>query len=68
MLANIVTLKKNIIITGSHGKTTTTSLVAKILSVMQDHTDKPVSIKTRVGIDGVDSYFSMLQDILFAIN
>ena len=32
MLANIVTLKKNIIITGSHGKTTTTSLVAKILS------------------------------------
>ena len=25
-------LKKNIIITGSHGKTTTTSLVAKILS------------------------------------
>ena len=32
MLANIVSLKKNIIITGSHGKTTTTSLVAKILS------------------------------------
>ena len=31
MLANIVALKKNIIITGSHGKTTTTSLVAKIL-------------------------------------
>ena len=31
MLANIVSLKKNIIITGSHGKTTTTSLVAKIL-------------------------------------
>ena len=32
ILANIVSLKKNIIITGSHGKTTTTSLVAKILS------------------------------------
>ena len=32
MLANIVSLKKNIVITGSHGKTTTTSLVAKILS------------------------------------
>ncbi len=32
VLANIVSLKKNIIITGSHGKTTTTSLVAKILS------------------------------------
>ena len=32
MLANIVAMKKNIIITGSHGKTTTTSLVAKILS------------------------------------
>ena len=32
MLSNIVSLKKNIIITGSHGKTTTTSLVAKILS------------------------------------
>ena len=32
MLANIVSLKKNIIITGSHGKTTTTSLIAKILS------------------------------------
>tara|TARA_B100000029_G_scaffold237045_1_gene234091 strand:+ start:2008 stop:3405 length:1398 start_codon:yes stop_codon:yes gene_type:complete len=32
MLANIVSLKKNIIVTGSHGKTTTTSLVANILS------------------------------------
>ena len=32
MLSNIVSLKKNIIITGSHGKTTTTSLVAKVLS------------------------------------
>ncbi|OUX54339.1 MAG: UDP-N-acetylmuramate--L-alanine ligase [Pelagibacteraceae bacterium TMED287] len=32
MLANIVSLKKNIVISGSHGKTTTTSLVAKILS------------------------------------
>ncbi len=32
MLANIVALKKNIVITGSHGKTTTTSLVSKILS------------------------------------
>ena len=31
MLSNIVSLKKNIIITGSHGKTTTTSLVSKIL-------------------------------------
>ena len=31
MLANIVALKKNIVITGSHGKTTTTSLVANIL-------------------------------------
>ena len=31
MLANIVALKKNIIITGSHGKTTTTSLVSNIL-------------------------------------
>ena len=32
MLASIIDLKKNIIITGSHGKTTTTSLVAKIIS------------------------------------
>jgi len=32
ILADTVSLKKNIIITGSHGKTTTTSLVAKILS------------------------------------
>ena len=32
LLADVVSLKKNIIITGSHGKTTTTSLVAKILS------------------------------------
>tara|TARA_B100000579_G_scaffold429966_1_gene442592 strand:+ start:1133 stop:2530 length:1398 start_codon:yes stop_codon:yes gene_type:complete len=32
VLANVVALKKNIIITGSHGKTTTTSLVGKILS------------------------------------
>ena len=30
VLADVVSLKKNIIITGSHGKTTTTSLVAKI--------------------------------------
>ena len=32
VLADVVSLKKNIIITGSHGKTTTTSLLAKILS------------------------------------
>ena len=32
MLANIINLKKNIIVTGSHGKTTTTSLVANIIS------------------------------------
>ncbi len=32
VLSDVVSLKKNIIITGSHGKTTTTSLVAKILS------------------------------------
>ena len=32
MLVNIIDLKKNIIITGTHGKTTTTSLVAKIIS------------------------------------
>ena len=32
VLADVVSLKKNIIITVSHGKTTTTSLVAKILS------------------------------------
>ena len=32
ILADVVSLKKNIIITGSHGKTTTTSLVGKILS------------------------------------
>ncbi len=31
MLANIVMLKKNIVVTGSHGKTTTTSLIANIL-------------------------------------
>ncbi len=31
MLANIVSLKKNIVIAGSHGKTTTTSLLANIL-------------------------------------
>ena len=31
MLANIVSLKKNIVITGSHGKTTTTSLISNIL-------------------------------------
>ncbi len=32
ILADVVSLKKNIIITGSHGKTTTTSLVSKIIS------------------------------------
>ena len=31
MLANVVTLKKNIVVAGSHGKTTTTSLIANIL-------------------------------------
>ncbi len=31
MLANIISLKKNIVITGSHGKTTTTSLISSIL-------------------------------------
>ena len=31
MLAHIVTLMKNIVVVGSHGKTTTTSLVAAIL-------------------------------------
>ena len=32
MLGHVVSFKKNIIVTGSHGKTTTTSLIAKILS------------------------------------
>ncbi len=32
MLANIVALKKNVVITGSHGKTTTTSLTANIMA------------------------------------
>tara|TARA_B100000886_G_scaffold330280_1_gene280569 strand:+ start:1539 stop:2930 length:1392 start_codon:yes stop_codon:yes gene_type:complete len=32
MLSDIVSLKKNIVISGSHGKTTTTSLIAQILS------------------------------------
>ena len=32
VLADVVSLKKNIIISGSHGKTTTTSLVSKILT------------------------------------
>ena len=32
MLANIVSLTKNIVVTGSHGKTTTTSLLAEIFS------------------------------------
>ena len=31
MLANIVTLKKNVVVGGSHGKTTTTSLIANVL-------------------------------------
>ncbi len=31
VLADVVSLKKNIIVTGSHGKTTTTSLIGKIL-------------------------------------
>ena len=31
MLANVVSLKKNIVITGSHGKTTSISLISKIL-------------------------------------
>ena len=31
VLANIVALKKNIVVAGSHGKTTTTSLIANIL-------------------------------------
>ena len=31
MLAHVVSLKKNIVVTGSHGKTTTTSLISRIL-------------------------------------
>lgn len=31
-------------------------LVASLLEAMQDQTSRPVTIKTRVGIDGVDSY------------
>ena len=31
MLAHVVSLKKNIVISGSHGKTTTTSLISRIL-------------------------------------
>ena len=31
MLASIVSLMKNIVVVGSHGKTTTTSLIASIL-------------------------------------
>jgi|TARA_B110000438_G_scaffold58065_1_gene58087 UDP-N-acetylmuramate--alanine ligase len=33
MLANIFSLKKNIVISGSHGKTTTTSLISTILNL-----------------------------------
>ena len=33
MLAHVVALKTNIVITGSHGKTTTTSLISNILSL-----------------------------------
>ena len=32
MLANVVSLYKNIVVAGSHGKTTTTSLVSTIFS------------------------------------
>ncbi|MAV56427.1 MAG: UDP-N-acetylmuramate--L-alanine ligase [Candidatus Pelagibacter sp.] len=32
MLAQVVSLKTNIVITGSHGKTTTTSLISKVLT------------------------------------
>jgi len=32
MLANVVSLMKNIVVTGSHGKTTTTSLISSIFS------------------------------------
>ncbi len=42
-------------------------LVKEVLKVMMDNTDKPVSIKTRVGIDGVDSYDffrSFVDDVL----
>ncbi len=33
MLSQVVSLKTNIVVTGSHGKTTTTSLISKILSL-----------------------------------
>ena len=32
MLAHITSLKKNIVVSGSHGKTTTTSLIASIFA------------------------------------
>ena len=40
MLANIVSLTKNIIVVGSHGKTTTTSLIACLLYT-SDAADEP---------------------------
>ena len=35
MLANIVSLTKNIVVVGSHGKTTTTSLIASIFQELK---------------------------------
>ena len=32
MLANVVSLMKNIVVAGSHGKTTTTSLISSIFT------------------------------------
>ena len=37
--------------------------VKKLLEVMQQHTNNPVSLKTRLGIDGVDSY-GILKNLL----
>ena len=59
VLADVVSLKKNIIITGSHGKTTTTSLVSKILS---DQKLDPTIIN-----GGVINSLKVMQNLVKAI-
>ena len=35
MLANVVSLMKNVVVAGSHGKTTTTSLISNIFHMQK---------------------------------
>ena len=48
MLGHIVSLMRNVVVTGSHGKTTTTSIISSIFSYAKLDIDKYVEIDERL--------------------